>query len=75
MAEPAPTGSDVSAGTYRCNYQEEITAQSVKSLPLPEMQRHHIGRPYQAATGKEDPYPDWTPLRHVERVVTPVLRD
>ncbi len=34
MAEPVPTGSDISAGTYRCtNCGEEITTQSEKSLP------------------------------------------
>ena len=34
MAEPVPTGSDVSAGTYRCtNCGQELTLQSEKSLP------------------------------------------
>ena len=34
MADPTPTGSDVSAGTYQCaNCGEQISAQSIKSLP------------------------------------------
>ena len=34
MANPAPIGSDVSAGTYRCtNCGSEIQVQSVQSLP------------------------------------------
>ncbi len=34
MAESIPTGSDVSAGTYRCaNCGNEITTSSVGSLP------------------------------------------
>jgi Zn finger protein HypA/HybF involved in hydrogenase expression len=34
MADPVPTGSDVSAGTYRCtNCGEELTMQSKQSLP------------------------------------------
>jgi len=37
MAEPVPTGSDVSAGTYRCtNCGETLTMQSEQSLlPCP----------------------------------------
>ena len=34
MADPAPVGSDVSAGTYRCtNCGYEMSVQSVASLP------------------------------------------
>jgi Zn finger protein HypA/HybF involved in hydrogenase expression len=34
MAETVPSGSDVSAGTYRCtNCGNEITTSSVSSLP------------------------------------------
>ena len=34
MAEPVPTGSDVSAGTYVCaDCGEQIQVQSVQSLP------------------------------------------
>jgi hypothetical protein len=34
MADPAPIGSDVSAGTYRCtNCGYELGVQSVQSLP------------------------------------------
>ena len=34
MASPAPVGSDVSAGTYRCtNCGYELSVQSVQSLP------------------------------------------
>jgi hypothetical protein len=34
MTNPAPIGSDVSSGTYRCtNCGNELTVQSVQSLP------------------------------------------
>jgi len=34
MADPAPVGSDVSAGTYQCtNCGHELGVQSVQSLP------------------------------------------
>ena len=34
MAEPVPTGSDVSAGSYRCtSCGSELTMQSKESLP------------------------------------------
>ena len=42
MAEPVPTGSDGSAGTYRCTRcGSELTMQSKGGPPaVPELQRH-----------------------------------
>jgi Zn finger protein HypA/HybF involved in hydrogenase expression len=59
MAEPVPSGSDVSAGTYRCtNCGNEIQVQSVQSLPpCPKCQNNQ----YTTVTGGDaaaDPYPD-----------------
>jgi Zn finger protein HypA/HybF involved in hydrogenase expression len=59
MADPAPTGSDVSAGTYECtNCGETIQVQSVQSLPpCPSCS----GTEWKARSGGdsvEDPYPD-----------------
>ena len=44
MANPAPVGSDVSAGTYRCvNCGYEMDLESVQSLPpCPECQRTNV---------------------------------
>jgi len=60
MADPAPIGSDVSAGTYRCtNCGNQLETNSVNSLPpCPK-----CGGPneWQALTGGDsaaDPYPD-----------------
>lgn len=57
-AERIPSGSDVSAGTYRCtNCGNEITTGSVKSLPpCPQCSSNS----WEAVTGgdaAEDPYP------------------
>ena len=57
--EPIPTGSDVSAGTYRCTEcGNEITVGSVKSLPpCPRCDNNS----WYAVTGgdaADDPYPD-----------------
>ncbi len=59
MAEPVPTGSDVSAGTYRCaDCGEELTMQSEKSLPpCPNCG----GTSFETVSGgdsAQDPYPD-----------------
>lgn len=59
MAEPVPTGSDVSAGTYACaSCGETISVQSVSSLPpCPQCS----GTSWQTVTGGDsgkDPYPD-----------------
>jgi Zn finger protein HypA/HybF involved in hydrogenase expression len=58
MAEPAPIGSDVSAGTYRCtNCGETLQVQSVQSLPpCPNCGQG----PWESVSGgdsTEDPYP------------------
>jgi hypothetical protein len=60
MADPAPVGSDVQAGTYRCtNFGHELGVQSVQSLPpCPECEGP-CG--WAAVTGGDsamDPYPD-----------------
>lgn len=62
MAEPIPVGSDVSAGTYRCNNcGYEMNVQSVVSLPpCPK-----CGGPYSWTTitggdAVNDPYPEGT---------------
>jgi predicted RNA-binding Zn-ribbon protein involved in translation (DUF1610 family) len=59
MAEPVATGSDVSAGTYRCtNCGQELTLQSEKSLPpCPNCD----GTSFETVRGgdsTDDPYPD-----------------
>ena len=58
-AEPIPSGSDVSAGTYRCTEcGNEITTGSVKSLPpCPQCSNNA----WEALTGGDaarDPYPN-----------------
>ena len=59
MADPAPIGSDVSAGTYRCtNCGNEIQVQSVQSLP--PCSNCEGSNEWEAVTGgdsREDPYP------------------
>jgi hypothetical protein len=60
MADPAPIGSDVSAGTYRCtNCGYELGVQSVQSLPpCPNCDGP---TEWQAVTGGDsasDPYPE-----------------
>ena len=57
MANPAPVGSDVSAGTYRCtNCGNELGVQSVISLP--PCQNCDGPQSWEAVTGgdaREDP--------------------
>jgi predicted nucleic acid-binding Zn-ribbon protein len=60
MADPAPIGSDVSSGTYRCtNCGNEIQVGSVTSLPpCPSCSGPNE---WQAVTGgdsSQDPYPE-----------------
>ena len=59
MAEPVPTGSDVSAGTYKCtNCDQELTIQSKESLPpCPNCS----GTSFETVRGGDsarDPYPE-----------------
>jgi Zinc-ribbon containing domain len=60
MAQPAPVGSDVSAGTYRCtNCGNQIKVQSVESLP--PCSNCDGPQEWEAVSGRdssEDPYPE-----------------
>jgi hypothetical protein len=60
MANPAPIGSDVSAGTYRCtNCQNEIVVQSVQSLPpCPECGGPNDWEAVSGGDSSQDPYPN-----------------
>jgi hypothetical protein len=60
MANPAPIGSDVSAGTFKCtNCGFELSVGSVESLP--PCPKCDGPQKWDAVTGKDskdDPYPD-----------------
>ena len=60
MADPAPIGSDVSAGTYRCtNCGNQITVQSVDSLPpCPSCGGPNDWNAVSGADSVDDPYPN-----------------
>ena len=59
MAEPVPTGSDVSAGTYRCtNCGETIQVNSVDSLPPCPKCSNDEWDTITGGDSAEDPYPD-----------------
>jgi hypothetical protein len=60
MADPAPVGSDVSAGTYRCtNCGYELDTSSVKSLPpCPNCEGPYGWKALTGADSSADPYPD-----------------
>ena len=60
MANPAPIGSDVSAGTYRCtNCGNTISVQSVESLPpSPSSGGPNDWNPASGGDSRDDPYPD-----------------
>ena len=59
MAEPVPTGSDVSAGTYRCtNCSETIDVGSVKSLPPCPNCGNNSWETVSGGDSRDDPYPD-----------------
>ena len=60
MADPAPIGSDVSAGTYRCtNCGNQITVQSVDSLPpCPSCGGPNDWNAVSGADSADDPYPN-----------------
>ncbi len=59
MADPAPIGSDVSAGTYRCtNCGNQITVQSVESLPPCPSCGGPTLEAISGADSVDDPYPN-----------------
>ncbi|MGE5435077.1 MAG: zinc ribbon-containing protein [Candidatus Doudnabacteria bacterium] len=60
MTNPAPIGSDVSAGTYRCtNCGNEIQVQSVQSLPpCPSCEGPNHWEVVSGADSAQDPYPN-----------------
>ena len=60
MADPAPIGSDVSAGTYRCtNCGNTISVQSVESLPpCPSCGGPNDWDAVSGADSMSDPYPN-----------------
>lgn len=60
MANPAPIGSDVSAGTYRCtNCGNELQVASVESLPpCPSCGGPNEWEAVSGSDSREDPYPD-----------------
>ena len=57
MADPAPVGSDVSAGTYRCtNCGYELAVQSVQSLPpCPECEGPYSWEALTGGDSSKDP--------------------
>jgi predicted nucleic acid-binding Zn-ribbon protein len=60
MANPAPIGSDVSAGTYRCTTcGSELQVGSTKHLPpCPECGGPNEWEAVTGADSADDPYPD-----------------
>ena len=60
MANPAPVGSDVSAGTYRCtNCDYVLKVQSVQSLPpCPNCEGPYGWHALTGGDSVKDPYPD-----------------
>ncbi len=60
MANPAPVGSDVSAGSYRCtNCGYELGVQSAQSLPpCPKCNGPYGWETITGGDSNEDPYPD-----------------
>ena len=60
MAQPAPVGSDVSAGTYRCtNCGFTIGLRSTESLPpCPKCDGPYAWEALSGGDSVRDPYPD-----------------
>ncbi len=59
MAEPVPSGSDVSAGTYSCtNCGNAISVQSVQSLPPCANCGNGEWNTQSGGDAADDPYPD-----------------
>jgi hypothetical protein len=59
MANPAPVGSDVSAGTYEClNCGYELSLQSAVSLPpCPNCDGPYEWNALSGGDARDDPYP------------------
>lgn len=59
MAEPVPSGSDVSAGTYKCtNCGQTIDVGSVDSLPPCPSCNNAQWQTLNGGDSVDDPYPD-----------------
>ena len=60
MATVIPVGSDVSAGSYRCeNCGYELDVQSVRSMPpCPNCDGPYSWTAKSGGDSKDDPYPD-----------------
>ena len=60
MATAIPVGSDVSAGSYRCeNCGYELHVQSVRSVPpCPNCDGPYSWTAKSGGDSKDDPYPD-----------------
>jgi Zn finger protein HypA/HybF involved in hydrogenase expression len=59
MANTVPTGSDVSAGTYRCaSCGYDLSVQSVQSLPPCPKCASNSWEPVTGGDAAADPYPD-----------------
>ena len=60
MAQPAPVGSDVQSGTYRCtNCSYELGVPSVQSLPpCPKCGGPQEWEAVSGGDSTKDPYPD-----------------
>jgi hypothetical protein len=60
MADPAPVGSDVSAGIYECtNCGYQLDVGSVQSLPpCPNCDGPNSWKTVSGGDSKDDPYPD-----------------
>jgi predicted nucleic acid-binding Zn-ribbon protein len=59
MANTIPTGSDVSAGTYRCtSCGKDLSVQSVESLPPCPNCGNNSWEAVSGGDARKDPYPD-----------------
>ena len=60
MADPAPVGSDVSAGRYRCiNCGYDLTVESISSLPpCPKCDGPYGWETVTGGDSRDDPYPE-----------------